>query len=77
MITDREEELMRLMAVQGATLGEAAKRMYISESTAQRHRDSIVKKLGARTTSHAVYLWLLARASSRRREQSGRRRTRC
>ena len=62
MITDREEELMRLMAVQGATLGEAAKRMYISESAAQRHRASIVKKLGARTTPHAVYLWLLARA---------------
>src|SRR3990167_8371697 len=71
VITDREEELMRLMAVQGATLGEAAKRMYISESTAQRHRNNVVKKLGARTTPHAVYLWLCARASE---QTKGRKR---
>ena len=69
MITDREEELMRLIAVKGVRLEEAAKRMYISRATATRHSKNILKKLGAHTTPHAVYLWLCAKA----REQSGQR----
>ena len=60
-VTERQEELLRLLGVKGCTMAEAAKAMYVADSTAANMVLDVKKRLGARTTAHAVYLWLLSR----------------
>ncbi len=62
-LTDREEEIIRLIAVKGLTMRRAAQTMGISEVTAQLHVKHLRAKLGARTSVHAAYLWLLSKAN--------------
>ena len=70
LLTRQQRRVLELIA-HGATLAEAAARMGISRSTAEKHREAAVSRLGAASTPHAV--WLLATGASPSR---GRRRAR-
>ena len=61
VLTRREEEVLRLIAVKGMTVRQTARSLVIADGTADAHMMNIRKKLGAHTTAHAVYLWLLAK----------------
>lgn len=54
-LTDRELDCLRLAAA-GLTGRETAARLYLSPQTVKFHRSNILRKLGARTTTHAVAL---------------------
>jgi len=52
-LTDREREVLRLLA-QGKTTKEIGAELRISPRTAERHRENIMHKLGARSLADLV-----------------------
>jgi DNA-binding NarL/FixJ family response regulator len=56
-LSEREADVMELMA-QGASNGEIARTLYISEKTVKNHINRIFTKLPANNRGHAVSLWL-------------------
>jgi len=54
-LSDREEEVLRLVA-QGLRNQDIAQRLFISDVTVKAHMRNIMKKLGARSRTHAVSL---------------------
>ena len=57
-LSPRQYELLELLAVKGLTVKKAAKRMNVSEGTARRTIHNMRRRLGAKTTVHAVLLGL-------------------
>ena len=55
-LTTKERELMSL-CVRGCTLGQAAQRLGIADSTAKNHMSHIIRKLGVRNKVEAVASW--------------------
>ena len=56
-LSEREADVMELMS-QGASNGEIARGLYISEKTVKNHINRIFTKLHANNRGHAVSLWL-------------------
>jgi DNA-binding NarL/FixJ family response regulator len=52
-LTEREHDVLRLMA-RGATNGEIARQLYVSEATVKTHVGAIFAKLGARDRAAAI-----------------------
>jgi DNA-binding NarL/FixJ family response regulator len=59
LLTERETEVLRLVA-QGLRNRDIAERLFISEVTVKAHMRSVMRKLGARSRTHAVALFDLA-----------------
>lgn len=55
VLTDREVKIMRLVSI-GYTSQEIAANMYLSESTVKQFRSSVILKMKARNSCHAVSL---------------------
>lgn len=58
-LSDRQCEVLGLAAL-GYTDGEIARRLVVSRHTVHRHLAAIRERLGARNTTHAVAIGLLA-----------------
>jgi ATP/maltotriose-dependent transcriptional regulator MalT len=59
LLTERETEVLRLVA-QGLRNRDIAERLFIGEATVKAHMRSVMRKLGARSRTHAVALSDLA-----------------
>jgi DNA-binding CsgD family transcriptional regulator len=57
MLTRREKEIMHLVIL-GLTSGEISKILFISETTVISHKVNIQKKLNAKNSCHAVFLFI-------------------
>ena len=62
MLTPRQEEAFRLIAVKGLTIKDAAATMVVTRKTLDRTLKDANQRLGAKHGRHATYLWLLTKA---------------